>query len=47
MKRPLSTHGESEDNMKTVVGMPKKERVLVTDRHKWRAILEWFMKDSI
>ena len=30
MKRPYSTHGESEDNIQTVVGKPKNERVLVT-----------------
>ena len=47
MKRPYSTHGESEDNMQTVVGKPKRERVLVTDRHKWRIKLKLFMKDSI
>jgi len=46
MKRPYSTHDESEDNIHTVVGKPK-ERVLVTDRHKWRIILKWFMKDRI
>jgi hypothetical protein len=47
MKRPYSTHGESEDNIQTVVGKPKKQRVLVTDRHKWRIILKCFMKDRI
>jgi len=47
MKRPYSTHGESEDSMQTVVGKLKKERVLVTDRHKWRIMLKCFMKDSI
>jgi hypothetical protein len=46
-KRPCSTHSESEDNVQTVVGKPKKERVLVTDRHKCRIILKWFMKDRI
>jgi len=45
IKRPYSTHGESEDNMQIVVGKPKEERVIVTDWYKWRIILKWFMKD--
>lgn len=47
MKRPYSTHVESEDNTQTVVRKPKKERVLGTDRPEWRIILKWFLKDRI